>query len=84
MVDVTMLSLRDLCQSNPLAFYDLAMMCRDKDYQPFGNNGELLRTANLIASDDTIHDSIRNIVLSAAEGDGLEMHIVSPIAESHI
>ncbi len=35
----------------------------------------------LVQPDGRVHESIRNIVLSAFEGEGLEMHMVSPVAK---
>lgn len=60
------------------------MLCRDEHYWPPEKSGMRLVADGLMVSDGTIHDSIRNIVLSAVEGDGMEMRIVSPIAESQI
>lgn len=60
--------------------YELVMKCRDKNHQLFGNTGERLKKLRLIEEDGSIHGSIRNIVLSSAEGEGLEMTFKSPVA----
>lgn len=79
LVAVTMLSLNLLMDERPLALYDLVMKCRDKNYRFFGDNGEYLRSLKLVDRDNSIHNSIRNVVLSAAEGDDLDMVIKSPV-----
>lgn len=78
-VTVTMMSLEHLMEDRPLAFYDLAMRCRDRSYKFFGDNEEYLKSLDIVDRDGSIHGSIRNIVLSAVEGDGLDMHIRSPV-----
>lgn len=81
LVAVTMLSLGHLMDERPLALYDLVMKCRDRNYQFFGDNEEHLKSLNIVDRDGSIHTSIRNIVLSAADGDGLAMVIRSPVKE---
>ena len=81
MVSVTMLSLESLMKENPIAFYEAAMVSRDRGHVPFGNTGNILKDRSILQSDGSMHDSIRNILLSAIEGDGLDMCLVSPIAQ---
>jgi hypothetical protein len=81
LVVMTMISLEKIMKERHLALYDLVMRCRDRTYQFFSDNEEYLKSLNLVDRDGSIHGSIRNIVLSAAEGDGLDMVIRSPIAE---
>lgn len=80
LVTVTMVSLQDLIKSNPIAFYELVMRCRDRDHRLFGNTGEVLKSFALVESNGEIHDAVRDIVLSATEGEGLEMSLGSPLA----
>ncbi len=82
LVEVIMLSLQHLIQDNPIVFYELVMKCRDRSHQFWGDTGKSLKELNLVGpgADDAIHESICNIVLSATEGDGLDMKLVSPIA----
>lgn len=80
LVVVTMLSLESLIEEQPFAFYDLVMVCRDRDYRPFGSNGDHLKSLALLQDGGHVHDSIRNIVLSAVTGDGLDMQLGSPVA----
>jgi len=80
LVLATMMSLRRTMEKDPMAFYDFVMLCRDRHYEPFGNAIERLENLSLVHSGQ-VHESIRNVVLSAVEGDGLEMTIGSPVAE---
>jgi hypothetical protein len=58
------------------------MKCRDQKHQFFGKSGEDLKALSLVQNDGSIHESVRNIVLSAAKGDGLAMKFQSPIMPS--
>jgi hypothetical protein len=80
LVSGILLTLRELMAQNVLAFYDLVMMCRNPNYQAFDANIKLLQESGLLESNRKVHDSIRNIVLSAVEGERLEMRLVSPYA----
>ena len=84
LVTVTMMSLEHLVKERPLAFYDLVMKCRDRSYQFFGDNGEHLQDLALVGDGESIHNSIRNIVLSAVRGDGMDMMLDSPLAEEEL
>ncbi|MBD3330043.1 hypothetical protein GF354_00765 [Candidatus Peregrinibacteria bacterium] len=82
LVQMTMASLSKLAETNPIAFYELVMKCREQGHELFGNTGEVLQSLALIQDErGTVHDSIRNVVLSAVEGDGLDMTLRSPFAE---
>lgn len=80
-VTATMMSLRGLLEDvetgGPIAFYELVMLARDRNHKLFGNTERTLRDRALFP----LHGSIRNIILSAVEGDGLDMTLGSPIAE---
>lgn len=79
LVKVVMISLENLVVSNPIAAYELVEMCKDRTHKPFGNTSTVLKDLALIMDDDGVHDSIRNIVLSAFVGDGLDMHLEYPV-----
>ncbi len=82
LVQVTMASLSKLAETNPIAFYELVMKCRDQGHELFGNAGEVLKSLALIEdARGSVHDSIRNVVLSAVEGDGFDMTLGSPFVE---
>lgn len=81
LVDVAMLSLRTLMAEKPIVLYELVQLCRDRKHQLFGKSGDDLHALKLIEKHGDgvgVHDSIRNIVLSAVEGDGLEMALGNP------
>ena len=79
LVIVIMMSLEDLMKKNPIAFYELTMKARDQGHQFFGRAGQVLKEFNLVSADGSLHDSIRNVVLSAVEGDDLDMTLVNPV-----
>jgi len=81
LVVVTMMSLRHLMEERPLALYDLVMKCRDRSYQFFGDNENILLNLGLVEANGDIHGSIKNIILSAVRGDGLDMVLGSPIGD---
>lgn len=80
LVKVTMLLLSTLMERNPIAFYELVMKCRDSKHELLGNTSEVLSDLSLIQSDGCVHDAIRDIMLSASEGKGLDMTLRSPVA----
>lgn len=77
-VRVGLFALKNLCSEKPFVFYDLVMICRDPKYKAWCDMTPA-KDAGLMQSDGKIHDTIKNIVLSAVSGDGLEMQIGSPI-----
>jgi hypothetical protein len=81
LVVVTMSTLRLVMKERPLALYDLVMRCRDNNYKFFGGTGGYLVGLALINAGHDVHDSIKNIVLSAVEGDGMDMVLRSPVAK---
>lgn len=79
LVMVTMMSLRHL---EPIAFYELVQKCKDDTHIFWGDTEEKLKSLALLECSGRPHDSIRNIVLSALAGEGLDMRLVSPIKEA--
>lgn len=87
-VVITLGVLKQLFDDKPLAFFDLVSKCRDSSYKWFGDNEQICRDLQLIQPENpynpdaggSIHESIKNIVLSAAEGEGMDMTLVSPYA----
>lgn len=78
-----MLALEALFTDKPIHAFELVQLCRHTEHRPFGRTGHDLATAGLIehaAGRFTVHDSIRNVVLSAVEGDGLSMTLRNPVA----
>lgn len=68
-----------LTEREPLAFYEAVMVARNPKHEPFGGLGKVLRDMAWISQDGTMRDSIRNYLLSSAEGEGLEMVQVNPV-----
>ena len=81
-IAATITSLKGLLADQPIAFCDLVMKARDDTYEPFGNAGDILKRSSLLKQAGTMRQDIRNIVLSAVDGDEGEMHIVDPIDRS--
>lgn len=83
----TMLSLRTLLKDQPMAFYELVELCRDATHQIWGDLSEELEKVGLISLHTLesgsivpiVHSSIRNIVISAVSGSGLDMALKSPV-----
>jgi hypothetical protein len=77
-VSAIMLSIKLL---RPIDVYELVMKCRDRKHQIWEPSKKPLQDLTLVAADGSIHETIRNIVLSAVEGDGFDMTIGSPVAD---
>lgn len=85
LVATMMLILREMFQTDPILAYELVQFARlGPKHQFFGNAGERLVERNLVDKradgSYSMHDSTRNIVLSAVEGEDLDMKLVNPVA----
>ena len=80
-VTAHMASLRSLFDIQPIAFYELVMVARDPAHQPCGNSGQILRSLHLIDPNGGMHDTTKDIILSAVDGDEVEMRLVSPVRQ---
>lgn len=78
-VAVITISLEHLFTTMPVLAYDLVMKCRDADYRLFGNTAVLLHERGLMDTSGHVHETIRNVVLSAVIGDGVEMTLTNPV-----
>lgn len=82
LIQVVGISLGKLYNSEDLggamAFHDLVMLCRDRTYQVWDNVLDDLKAFSLVRTDGTVHESIRNIVLSSVTGEGLDMQLQDP------
>ena len=84
LVNVVMHVLRNLWNEKPMVAYDFIMICRDRNYKPFGSIIVLLLETNMVQFDGescSVHDSVKNIVLSAVTGEGIDMVLGSPVKE---
>ena len=67
-----------------IAFYELVEVCKNPSHQVFSSKQkEYLISRALMQSDGRIHQSVRNIVLSSVQGEGLELSLVNPIASGN-
>jgi hypothetical protein len=83
LVKITMVILKRLYEEKPIVLYELAQLCRDRDHEPWGKCGDDLVERKLIQKTENgyhVHDSIRNIVLAAIDGEGVDMVLRSPLA----
>ncbi len=82
LVALTVMRLERLLKDAPMALYELAEMARDREHKPWGKTGDEFLGLATPNDDGTyaMHDSIRSIVVSAAEGEGLDMRLVNPVA----
>lgn len=82
LVQITMLSLQGMFDDvrGVTLFYDLVMRCRDRGSKMWDTQLEELQKRGLLQPDGQPHDSIKNIVLSAAVGSGSDMRLQNPIA----
>lgn len=79
LVASVMVSLRDLWDTKPIVAFEFVSLCRDPKHELWSGKADLER-ANLI-KDGKVHDSIRDIVLSAVSGEGLSMTIDAPVPQ---
>lgn len=80
LVATMLITLRLLATGQPIHLYELVEKARNRSHVFWGDIGKQLAKMKLVEVDGSMNDSIRNIVLSAVEGDGLEMRVVSPKA----
>ncbi len=70
----------DIEHGGPMVVYDLYQACLDRDYAWFGANRSVAEALSLVDPGGGIHDTVRNVVVSAVEGEGRDMHLVRPLA----
>jgi hypothetical protein len=84
-VKVVMLSLRKLIQEGQIVVVlEIVSLCRDDGHTPWGGTGDVLKRLSLAEQNMDgqwkVHQTTKNIVLSAAEGEGVDLKIGDPIA----
>ena len=80
LVGTTMMALNSLMDNGQdITFYELVMKCRDSNHEFFGNAGEELAKLGLLDGSGKVHRSIKDVVLAASEGVGLDMALVNPL-----
>jgi hypothetical protein len=70
---VTMFSVNELFDTEPIAFYELVEIARDPNHKPFGNAGEKLKKLSLLQENGEMHSAVREIVLAHTSGEGLDL-----------
>ena len=78
LIAVTMMSLDNLVQTYPIVAYELVEICRNPAHKPFGNSGDRLQELGLMQN-GIVHESVKNIVLSAFEGEGFDIKLTYPL-----
>ena len=85
LVVIVMMSLRKLFNSgnmgDAISAYELAMKAREPGHKLFGNTVQDLAKLALVNADGSMHDSVRNIVVSAVEGEGFDMTLGNPVKQ---
>jgi hypothetical protein len=79
MVAIIMLSLEQLFRENPITAYELTTLARDPSHVLWGNAVHDLTSLGLLQDDGSLHGAVRDVILAAVEGDGLAMHLISPV-----
>lgn len=74
-----MVTLNTLLREMPIAAWEAIEMARNPDHKPIGGAGETLEKFGLIQS-GRMHDAIRDVIASAAQGEGWDVTIGSPVA----
>lgn len=76
----TLSTLEVLRDNHPLALFDLVMFARDPGDTLDRDTLQMMKKFSLVDESGAMPRDVRNVVLSAAEGDGLNMRLVSPLA----
>lgn len=85
-VSVTMVRLRRLLKEKPIHFFELVSFARNPEHEFFGQTGRDLVMDGLVTLGHptgrwAMHDSVKNVILSAVEGDGLDLVLGDPRKE---
>jgi hypothetical protein len=64
------------------ALYDLYERSKNADHRIAEGVLETLKTLALVQPDGSIHDTVRNVVLSAVSGEGIDIAMASPLKET--
>lgn len=78
-VKTVTIALERLLDVHPIALYEAVCIARDKAHVPFGNTGTALEGIGLLHQ-GVMHDVTRDVILAATDGEGGDLHFVSPYA----
>jgi hypothetical protein len=81
-VNAFMYTLRRLFKDEPIAAYDLVLKARNPEHQIFDAARNKLKHFALLLPDGEMHDTVRNIIVSAVTGEGFQMVLNDPIDQS--
>ena len=81
LVTMVMATLGQLMKESPILIQQLAKKCREPKHVFLLGIGKQLKEWSLLLGEDDVHDTVRDIVLSAVEGDGIFLRLKSPIME---
>ena len=79
-VAVTMMALKNLIQDDPLSFFELVSKARDRGHEIPPHQTNVLVGLHLMEPEGTLHQTIRNVILSAVTGESLGMTLQDPRA----
>jgi hypothetical protein len=77
----TIFQLELLITEDSIAFYEAVMIARNPEQVCFGDRANRLKELAILTRDGRMHDSVRNIIVSAVSGEGLEMRLGNPVVE---
>ena len=91
LVVVTMMTLNRLMdEGKAMVVYELVELCKNPAHRPFGVTGDDMVKLSLASKNQRpatnpwhVHNSIRNIVLSAIEGEGMDLCLGNPVAKGN-
>lgn len=72
--------LSQLLERETVVFIELVFRCRDRNHKFFGTTGERLTELKFLDHTGQPHSMVRDIILSAVTGDGMDMALGSPFA----
>lgn len=75
-VATTMIALRELFGSQPVAFYELVQLARDPQHQLWGDSEQVLKRYAMLP----LHGVTRDVIKSAVTGTDLDMALGNPVA----
>lgn len=79
MVPIIMMHLKSMFADDPIAAYEIVMHARDRNHPPWNETMTArFKSLSLLESDGRMHDTVRNIIVSAVTGDLLDMTLRDP------
>jgi hypothetical protein len=78
-VMVIFMTLKQLLEEHPIAFYEMVMIARNPSHKPFWNTGAHLARLGILEDGGAMHDATRSVVLASTEGELHEVRLVYPI-----